>query len=56
MLLRLAQELKREEEGNRAMKIKKEIRDDIQSELMSTSEELGGIGHAVAASFMNPFN
>lgn len=38
------------------MKIKKEIRDDIQSEMMTTPEEFGGIGNAVAASFMNPFN
>ena len=37
------------------MKIKSEIRDDIQSELMNTSGEIGGLGNAVAASFMNPF-
>ena len=37
------------------VRIKKEIREDIQSELMNTSEEIGGIGNAVAASFMTPF-
>ena len=37
------------------LKIKREIRDDIQSELMDTSGEMGGIGNAVAASFRNPF-
>ena len=37
------------------LKIKKEIRDDIQSDLMNTSGEMGGIGNAVAASLMNSF-
>jgi hypothetical protein len=37
------------------VRIKNEIREDIQSELMNTSEEIGGIGNAVAASFMTPF-
>ena len=37
------------------IKIKKEIRDDIQSELMMNTDDSGGIGNAVAASFMHPF-